>query len=186
MRDFIDFDQIDKHGPQPFGATLDITAEELDRDEVGAPGPVTIEGMASRGDRPGEYVLEGIATFTMDLKCSRCVDPYPFANRTPFHLRYRARPETAEAEQEEVEISPDELDIEFYSERQVTLRDLAVSQIQLSIPMKPLCEENCLGLCSGCGANRNRETCQCESAVGDERWGALRNIREELAKKRDS
>jgi uncharacterized protein len=88
--------------------------------------------------------------------------------------------------EEEIEITPDELDIEFYSQRAIPLRDLAIEQIQLSIPMKPLCDDNCLGLCPQCGVNRNRETCSCQASIADERWGALQGIREEIAKKRES
>ena len=51
--------------------------------------------------------------------------------------------------------------------------------------MKPLCDENCLGLCPTCGVNRTREKCSCDESVVDERWGALKDMREELAKKKD-
>ena len=80
-------------------------------------------------------------------------------------------------------MSSGELDVEFYSERTISLRDLAIEQIQLMIPMKPLCDESCLGLCPRCGVNRNRESCQCEESIGDERWGALMQFREGLKKR---
>jgi len=51
--------------------------------------------------------------------------------------------------------------------------------------MKPLCSETCLGLCPQCGANQNGEGCSCQSAVVDDRLGALVGIREELAKKHE-
>lgn len=186
MQDTIVFDDIDKYGPQSYDRTLDIPASELDREELSAVGPTKIEAEASKGDLPGEYVVEGTVTFSADLECSRCVEPYPFASVSPFHLRYRARPEGTPEENEEVEITDDELDIEFYSERSIPLRELATAQIQLSIPMKPLCDENCLGLCPKCGANKNRETCECDTSIVDERWGALREFRQELVKKKES
>jgi uncharacterized protein len=185
MQDVIEFDRIDKDGPQSYRATFDLTAEELDRVELENAGPIEIEVQASKGDQPGEYILDGSSTFTADLRCSRCDEPYPFANASTFHLRFRPRPEGAEAENEEIEISDEELDVEFYSERAVALKDLATEQVQLAIPMKPLCEETCLGLCATCGANRNRDACKCETSVVDERWGALAGLRDEL-KKRES
>jgi large subunit ribosomal protein L32 len=51
--------------------------------------------------------------------------------------------------------------------------------------MKPLCDENCLGLCPTCGVNRTRERCSCETSIGDERWGALKDSRAHLSKKRN-
>jgi uncharacterized protein len=183
-RDFIVLDDIDKNGPQDISRTYQLTPQELERDELAGVGPVTIELTATKGDLPGEYLVDGTSRFTADLGCSRCVEPYPFANSSAFHLRFRPRLEVTQ-ENEEVEIVSDDLDVEFYMERSISLRDLAAEQVQLAIPMKPLCEENCLGLCPTCGANRNRERCQCETPAGDERWGALAGIREQLVKKKD-
>lgn len=183
-RDFISFDEIDKDGPQTYHRTFDVTVADLDRPEVSGAGPATIDARADKGSQPGEYLVEGSTRFTADFTCSRCLEPYPFAADSPFQLRFRPRPEVLE-EGEEVELAPDELDVEFYSERSIPLKDLAVEQIQLAIPMKPLCEEGCLGLCPQCGENRNREGCTCETSVTDERWGALAGIRDELAKKKD-
>ena len=182
----IDFDVIDKDGPQSYSGTFTFTPGALEGDELEAIGPVAIQANAEKGDMPGEYLVEGAAQFSGDLKCSRCVEPYPFANSSTFHVRFRPRPQASE-ENEEVEITDEEeLDVEYYSERAVPLKDLALEQVQLSIPMKPLCDEKCLGLCPNCGTNRNRESCNCEAAVADDRWGALKGIREELAKKRES
>jgi len=182
----IDFDVIDKDGPQSYSGTFAFTPEELDRVELAGVSPVSIKVDVDKGDSPGEYLVEGTAEFNGDLSCSRCVEPYPFANPSTFHVRFRPRPQASE-ENVEVEITnEDELDVEYYSERAVPLKDLALEQVQLSIPMKPLCDDQCLGLCPTCGANRNRESCSCEVAGFDDRWGALKGIREELAKKRES
>jgi uncharacterized protein len=181
--DTIDFDKIDEHGPQTYSGTFEVPNEDLLRADVAGVGNVAIEVTVDKGDIPGEYVANGAATSTIDLACSRCVEPYPFANNSPFHVRFRPRLEIS-AENEEIEITDkEELDVEFYSERQIPLRDLAFEQLQLAIPMKPLCDEGCLGLCPTCGANRVREKCACEASMVDDRWGVLKGIRDELAKK---
>lgn len=186
MQDSIEFDKIDKDGPQTYKRTYEATAEELGQDEFANGGPVSIDVTVRKGEQPAEYVADGGVQFHADLNCARCAEPYPFASHSTFHLRFRPRPEAAGEEAEEVEISNEELDVEFYTERSIPLRELATEQIQLSIPMKPLCDENCLGLCPGCGINRNRETCNCESSIVDERWGTLKEFREGLLKKRES
>lgn len=183
--ELIDFKTIDEHGPQSYHSTFDVGVNDLDRDELASVGSATIDANVAKGDQAGDYVADGTVSFTADLTCSRCAEPYPIANTSPFHVVFRPRPE-ASAENEEVEITDkEELDVEFYSERAVPLRHLALEQIQLSIPMKPLCDENCLGLCPTCGANRTREGCSCESSIVDDRWGALKGIREELSRKKD-
>ena len=180
----IDFDVIDEHGPQTYRGTFDLSVKDLDRDEVSNVEKSTIEVNVDKGDLAGEYIADGTTRFAADLTCSRCTDPYPFAITSPFHVRFRPRIEAAE-ENEEIEITDkSELDVEFYTERNVPLRDLALEQIQLSIPMKPLCDESCLGLCPRCGANRSRESCSCDAGITDERWDALKGIREELSKKK--
>lgn len=183
MRDVINFDEIDEHGPQTYHGQFEIPASELDRDEVSGPGSIDMEARVEQGNSPGEYVAEGSAKVTLDLNCSRCLDPYPFAHSSKFHVRFRPRPEGF-TEEQEIEIAgEEELDVEFYSDRTIPLRDLATEQIQLTIPMKPLCDENCLGLCPKCGVNRTRERCNCDDSVTDARWGALQGIRDQLSKK---
>jgi len=181
----IDFKTIDEAGLQSYRATFDFPLSELDRHEVAAIGPATIDVKVKQGDLQDEYVADGTVSYDADLSCSRCAEPYPIAHSSAFHVRFRPRPAASEAN-EEVEITDsEELDVEFYSARAIPLRDLALEQIQLTIPMKPLCDESCLGLCPTCGANRMREGCSCEASVTDERWGALKDIREELAKKKN-
>lgn len=182
----IDFADIEEHGPQTYRGVFDIPASELGRDpEVAGSARVEIETTVDKGNLVGEFIATGHSRSTIDLTCSRCVDPYPFANDANFRVVFRARPEISAAD-EEIEItSKEELDVEFYSDVAVPLRDLAVEQLQLAIPMKPLCDENCLGLCPTCGANRAHEKCSCGESVVDDRWGALQGIREVLAKKKD-
>ena len=47
------------------------------------------------------------------------------------------------------------------------------------VPMKPLCRDNCAGLCQQCGANLNQGNCQCGVAKVDPRWKALAELLEQ-------
>jgi uncharacterized protein len=184
-RERINFDEIDKDGPQSYSRTIEVSPSELASEDIVSLSPVSISAQVQKGSQPREYLVDGTAKFTADLTCSRCLEPYPFASTSAFHLRFQPRPDVPQGEDDEIEIASDELDVEFYSDRSITLRDLALEQIQLSIPMKPLCTVACLGLCPTCGANRNRETCACEESIVDARWGALAEIRQAI-KKRES
>jgi uncharacterized protein len=48
--------------------------------------------------------------------------------------------------------------------------------IMLNISLKPLCSEDCRGLCPMCGANLNEGECDCTPDKTDERWDALKNL----------
>src|SRR6185436_4238425 len=88
MNDLIDFDVIDEHGPQTYRGTYDVSANELERVELESLGGAKIEVTVDKGDQPGEYVADGMSSFTADLVCSRCLEPYPFANTSTFHVRF--------------------------------------------------------------------------------------------------
>ena len=47
----------------------------------------------------------------------------------------------------------------------VDLADLAGTAFILDMDTKFLCSEDCKGLCPGCGADLNRESCRCKKAV---------------------
>ena len=46
----------------------------------------------------------------------------------------------------------------------------------LEIPLQPLCREDCAGLCSTCGKNRNDGGCECQSESDDPRLTAFRQF----------
>ncbi len=48
-----------------------------------------------------------------------------------------------------------------------------------ALPIQPLCKPECMGLCSECGQDLNEGKCSC-SPVPDERWGALRELAQNL------
>ena len=79
MHDIISFDQIDKHGPQEVRGTYAVTPDELGRIEVAETANISIHARAEKGNLPGEYIVDGSSSFTTALTCSRCAEPYPFA-----------------------------------------------------------------------------------------------------------
>lgn len=42
-----------------------------------------------------------------------------------------------------------------------------------SLPMKPLCSQDCAGICPECGVNRNESKCSCGEDRIDPRWAQL-------------
>jgi uncharacterized protein len=76
----------------------------------------------------------------------------------------------------ELELSETELGILSLPEPELETRPLVVEQLHLGIPMKPLCKEDCQGICSECGANLNAGACTCKPLV-DPRWAALGKFR---------
>jgi uncharacterized protein len=46
----------------------------------------------------------------------------------------------------------------------------------LAIPMKPLCRQDCAGLCQVCGKDLNQKQCNCEQVNIDPRWSKLAKL----------
>lgn len=57
------------------------------------------------------------------------------------------------------------------------LAGLAWQQFVLALPVKPLCREDCKGLCAACGADLNQGGCACDNDEPDPRMAALRNLK---------
>jgi len=48
--------------------------------------------------------------------------------------------------------------------------------VMADMPIKPLCQQDCAGLCEMCGSNLNLGTCECNSPQADPRWQALTGL----------
>ena len=56
------------------------------------------------------------------------------------------------------------------------LREAARQYAAIGIPMKPVCREDCAGICPNCGANLNESPCTCDKTTRDGRWGPLAEL----------
>jgi uncharacterized protein len=52
--------------------------------------------------------------------------------------------------------------------------------VTLALPLRPLCREDCKGLCARCGNDLNAGPCDCGGDDIDPRWEALAALRERL------
>lgn len=60
---------------------------------------------------------------------------------------------------------------------QIDLTPAIREHLLLELPDDPLCRDDCAGICPVCGADRNRNPCDCDTTVRDERWAALDDLR---------
>ena len=122
-----------------------------------------------------KFRLVGSVRAELELACSRCVEPYRF----PIDLRFDQRylPSTQASAEAEREVEEDDLETSYYSDDEIDLSELIGEQFYLALPMKPLCQEACKGLCAQCGTNLNTGTCDCAPVWEDPRLAALKTIR---------
>jgi uncharacterized protein len=84
------------------------------------------------------------------------------------------------SQEEEREVEEDDLETSYYRDDQVDLSELLREQFYLALPMKPLCRDDCKGLCAQCGTNLNTGTCDCHPAWDDPRLAPLKQLKREL------
>ena len=86
-----------------------------------------------------QFRLAGHTKTTLELPCSRCLEPLTTPVDVAFDLRYQ--PHTANAGDSEREIEEDDLSTAFYENDEIDLEQLMREQFYLALPMKPLCTE---------------------------------------------
>lgn len=122
-----------------------------------------------------EIIITGNILADLGLQCSRCLKDFRRKTNIPVNVVYHPIEELGD---ERHEIADDEMDMGFYRGEELDLQELLKEQVLLNIQMKPLCNENCKGLCPVCGADLNKEKCGCEKKSVDPRLEVLKKLLE--------
>ncbi len=118
--------------------------------------------------------INGNLSLLLDICCGRCLEEVIIPADGDFS--YTLVPAIPEIK-EELELRAEELEISYYQGDFIDLTPIICEQIILQIPIKPLCSEECKGLCPQCGTNRNVASCNCHSDYIDPRLAVLKNIK---------
>ncbi len=126
----------------------------------------------------GAYHVDGSLKATLRFECGRCTKPFDFHVDSGFSLFFmRARRNGADAEHN-VELKRDDLEVNYLEVPEIDTSELILAQLALESPVKPLCSEDCLGLCPTCGADLNEGACGCERHDPvDNRFAALKDFK---------
>jgi uncharacterized protein len=149
------------------------------------PEEVGDEGDAYRVVTPSELAFEihkdrdrfrlvGTVAAELELPCSRCLEPFRLPIASSFDVRYL--PASAASADVEREVDDEDLETSYYRNDEIDLNELLREQFYLALPMKPLCAEECRGLCAQCGTNLNAGTCDCVPVWDDPRLAALKGL----------
>ena len=119
--------------------------------------------------------LRGHLQGALQVACSRCLQDFvlDLDEAIDFTL---LRPLSVDAPNE-IDLRPEDLDTEFFDGVTIDVDLIVAEQIFLALPQKPLCRPECGGLCSGCGAELNREACRCEKIDKVSAFDALRAVK---------
>jgi uncharacterized protein len=137
-----------------------------------------LESVALEVEADGsEVFVQGRVVVTVPQTCGRCLEVFPGRVDTPIDVRLVPKPAAADS----VELGADDLDVDFYDNDELDLARIVENETTLALPMKPLCRDDCRGLCPACGANSNVAPCTCAPRSPDPRLAALRDLAARLA-----
>ncbi len=118
---------------------------------------------------------------TVALTCSRCLEELTY----PLHLHFdeEFKPTVDVITGVELPEPEDETEFTIDANHILDLTNAVREYALLALPMRPLCSENCQGLCPKCGQNLNKGKCDCSTAQVDSRLSVLAKLLEEEEKK---
>jgi uncharacterized protein len=123
----------------------------------------------------GGFLVRGRIDGVVAVPCSRCAEDA--------QVRIAAR---FDAFEDKPGAEADPLDGSHLTAHGKTLEldvgGLLWEHFELAMPVKPLCDPECAGLCPACGANLNLGACDCKPKGGDSRLAVLRNLKIERKK----
>jgi uncharacterized protein len=168
--------------------TMMIKVSELDEQGLSVTDPRALERVYSdpswrlervslQIDPDGvDVFVHGVVAATVPQTCSRCLESFPARVDAPVDVRLVPRPATAD----NMELGADDLDVDFYENDLLDLDRVVETETTLALPMKPLCRDDCRGLCPACGGNRNLVQCSCAERPPDPRLAGLRHLASRL------
>jgi uncharacterized protein len=121
-----------------------------------------------------EIFLSGTLEAATRAVCSRCAEEFDLPSHRGF--RYVLAPKTIN-DGDDLALKAEDLEFSFYQGDEIDLTPLIREQVLLALAERPLCREECRGLCSQCGANLNEGDCRCIVGGPDPRLAVLRNLK---------
>lgn len=117
-----------------------------------------------------QIVIDFDVEASSHLICDRCNSEYEAKLTNHFQMSYLFVKDAKRLDEFNVKyLSPDEDKINIDQE--------VFDYVELAIPMKKLCKEDCKGLCPVCGTNLNEKQCDCHLNKKNDIWEPLKKLK---------
>lgn len=120
-----------------------------------------------KGDQ--KLTITGKGRLQVWIPCGRCLEPV----KVPFDIEVNEEVDMRLSDQERLEALEES---SFICEKTLDTEKLLHNELLIRWPMRVLCKEDCKGICSRCGANLNKETCNCDTEALDPRMAVISDI----------
>ncbi len=109
------------------------------------------------------------------VSCARCLDPAHIELWATIEQEYFPA-NAAQMDTGLFALEPEEQAFRIDERNFVDLGEAVRQSLTSTMPMAPLCREDCEGLCPRCSARLNSEVCNCEETTENSQWSALAEI----------
>ena len=152
---------------QNVGNRQKYTVNEPCWDENGA------DGLCCVGNITGELeftntgrliIARGDVQAKVELECGRCLTKFEMPVEAKIEELFEIPDYSTgqpEVEEEKIELADEQL----FVDNKLDLSEMIRQILLLVLPIKPLCDEACKGLCQQCGQNLNVAKCDCAEVV---------------------
>lgn len=168
-KNILDLNPIFKGDKTNIDFSFEFTPDCLDGD-ITFPSPVTVTGSvyekaaASRGSE-SLVMADFKITGSFDTLCARCLESISVP--VDFSASYAVATNLQNAEDSGVLLAENGM---------LDAGETADALFFMNLPSKHLCDEQCRGLCQGCGKNLNIEECTCSKKNIDPRLAVLKKL----------
>lgn len=113
-------------------------------------------------------LVRGTLKGSVMIACDRCAADFEMEIDTSFDV-YEQLPDGDNDEEPRMREESGQL--------QLDMGAILWEEFALALPVKPLCSDDCKGMCAGCGKDLNTGECDCAEDEGDERLAVFRNLK---------
>ena len=165
----LDLARLHREGFVELDARLPAASTLWEGSGVEWDGPVEVRLTASQAGS-GEIVVRGVLDGTLKRECRRCLEPVGGAIEHELALVFVSA---------DTEGAEDDDGVHVYGQgTELDLSSAVREEVVFAVDPYVICDSDCQGLCSRCGTNRNRQTCNCTEEHTDPRWETLRVLKE--------
>lgn len=162
------------HAEEPVDAFPVLSRMQSDG-ECAFTGPVVSDITAAR---EFDHVrVTGRVSTAVSLVCSRCLATFETPLDSSFTIYFRKGVSMDVGEEQETELEEQDLISATYSGDEIDLSHEIEEQVAMEVPLKPLCSEECKGLCPVCGTDLNQAGCSCPRGETSLKFSALKDFK---------
>lgn len=158
---------------EPIGSTRNYRVDEI-IDITGDGDSSVVQGDIGLVRTDRGILAKGTLCVTVNVTCSRCLRLFGCSLNLKVEDEYFPVAEVASGTPAPLPEESDGITIDKY--HTLDLTEIIRQNALLALPIKPLCRQDCAGLCSECGHNLNQGSCGCPPVGTDPRWSKLSQL----------